>query len=106
MTLSNINGTHGRTKPKELIGHLEGIVSTDPTPIKEHPRSKPKDQLNSTPTTQELFKDLLATTQPSTPKPNRPNTPESGGSKGSRPTIAGKAPRTQPATQPFGDKQI
>ena len=101
MTLSNVSGTTGRQRPKELLGHIEGLISTDPQPTKDAPRSKPKDLLNSTPTTQDLLKDLQAVTQATTPKAARPNTPESGGSKGSRATLAGKAPRAQSATQPF-----
>ena len=37
MTLSNVSGTTGRTKPKELIGHLEGLVSTEAPPTKGAP---------------------------------------------------------------------
>ena len=106
MTLGNVSGTTGRTKPKELFGHLEGLVSTQPAPTKGAPPSKPKEAMNSAPQTQELMRELLVSTQVGTPKATRPTTPDSGGSKSSRPTMGGKAPRQQPATQTFGDKQI
>ena len=107
MTLGNINGVTGRQKPKDLLAHLDGLISTTPQPTKELPsRSTPKDLISSTPSTQDLLKDLVATTQVTTPKATRPNTPESGGSKSSRATLGGKAPRVQVASRPYEDKQI
>jgi hypothetical protein len=107
MTLGPINGETGRKKPSELLTHFDGLISTSPQPTKELvPRSKPKDLISSTPTTQDLLKDLVATTQVTTPKATRPNTPESGGSKSSRTTVGGKAPRVQVPTKPYGDKNI
>ena len=90
MTLGPINGETGRKKPTDLLAHLDGLISTSPQPTKElPPRSKPKDLISSTPTTQDLLKDLVATTQVTTPKATRPSTPESGGSKSSRTTVGG-----------------
>ena len=48
MTLSNIDGTTSRNKPKELLSHLDGLISILSQPTKETVRSAPKLLLKAT----------------------------------------------------------
>ena len=88
MMLGKIDGPYARSKPKELLSSLQGLLSITQPPTPES-ILRP---LGSSQSTQDLLVALQASTQPGS---RSPSTPDSQRSTVSRPTTSGKFPKSQ-----------
>ena len=106
MSLGSINGKYARQKPKDLLTHLEGLVSILSVPTAESLQAAAQQLQDATPeSTQDLLSALAQTTQTTT-KPSGPSTPDSIGSNRTHKSTGGKAPRVQPPTQVYAGKVV
>ena len=99
MTLGNVEGKYARSKPKELLAHLQGFVAISQPPTAESIVRGPTIQLAGTQNTQDLLSALAASTQIASSK--AASSPDSQRTNSSRPSTGGKFPRSQsPQAQP------